>query len=341
MEHLCFAGNKAVGRLLFVSSKTSSLWHRYHIIHNAFLQSKIPLTSIKNTCLSQPYHQLTSCALRSPTSAILTNKNRSHTTSLHRKSSSRSSLGMADCPPCGWTYGVGLTSCCAPEPPPPYCSSCVPQMPTLLPLPYTDGFSGQINNFWPCTSPSQSSLPVYAAPQEICTDPWCPESRRFPPTGAPLPNYPGPYSAPSTAAATVAPASANKGPPKIAGSSYLQPGGPYLTFQTPAAGIKLWESNNPSQFEFKVSTIETSTSVRELIKRLGGSKGHKITEAYERGGGVWHRGRSILYKAKEAKDSLAKAGWTERRGREAQPPLWLVLEKCDVAGGGGDDGDSD
>ncbi|KAK5168614.1 uncharacterized protein LTR77_005923 [Saxophila tyrrhenica] len=81
---------------------------------------------------------------------------------------------------------------------------------------------------------------------------------------------------------------------------------------------------------FKVSVNFTVKMIIENVLRTAGDSCNAwaVSEAYERGGGGWDKGSTVLYDSEKAKGTLKTMGWSWKRG-QVLPPVWLVVHKVD------------
>ncbi|KAJ9648691.1 hypothetical protein H2199_000604 [Coniosporium tulheliwenetii] len=84
-----------------------------------------------------------------------------------------------------------------------------------------------------------------------------------------------------------------------------------------------WKEAGPN-LQFSIQRAPMDWSVGTLIDRLGG--GESIIEVVEAGGGKFIKGLEIKKDTENAKKSLDKVGWNEKRGGD-RPPVWVVLTK--------------
>lgn len=82
---------------------------------------------------------------------------------------------------------------------------------------------------------------------------------------------------------------------------------------------------------FNIWDADVNWTVKQLLEYLGkGDDKWAVTEVTEAGSGKWYKGSTIKPKTDRAAETLAKQGWTERRGQGfGQVPVWLVIHKAE------------
>lgn len=90
---------------------------------------------------------------------------------------------------------------------------------------------------------------------------------------------------------------------------------------------KILKGSHDGFIDKRIHKFNENTSVEHVMKKLKAGDGGKMTQVFEKGGGLFIEGTSFVQGDDKAKKALKEFGWSGAGTEATIEPIWVVVQK--------------